>query len=408
MGVNTASQDGTGNAMDSLLFTPMDLRGVRLKNRIVLSPMLTYSAVDGWVNDWHFMHLGKYAVGGSGLVFMESTKVDPRGCTTPADLGLWDDRFIEPMTRITAFIKRYGAVPGIQLSHSGRKARLCRPWEGRGPLEIVPEMPGGGEWELIGPSAIPHDAEHPTPREMTRDDIAGLARAWGLAADRARRAGFEVVEIHAAHGYLLHEFLSPVANQRTDEYGGSLENRMRFAIEVAAETRRCWPDDKPLFMRISAIDDTGWEIEHSIELAKRLKAVGVDVIDCSTGGLSNANHVATSPTIGYGYQVPHAERIRAEAGIKTMAVGHIIHADQAEAILQKGQADLVAVGREMLHNPNWPIDAAQKLGVEPGFAHVPDPYGYWLEKRAKSRFPGRPSTWQLGMEAPAEPASGRR
>jgi 2,4-dienoyl-CoA reductase-like NADH-dependent reductase (Old Yellow Enzyme family) len=384
--------------VDSLLFTPLDIRGVRLKNRIVLSPMLTYSAVDGCLNDWHFMHLGKYAVGGSGLVFMESTKVDPRGCTTPADLGLWHDRFIEPMTRITAFIKQYGAVPGIQLSHSGRKARQARPWEGRGPLTVVPDMPGGGTWELVGPSAIPHDDGHPTPRALTREDIAGLVKAWGAAAIRALKAGFEVIEIHAAHGYLIHEFLSPVANQRTDEYGGSLENRMRFAVEVAAETRRCWPDDKPLSMRISAVDDSGWEIEDSVALARRLKAVGVDIIDCSTGGISTQTHVATSSTVGYGYQVSYAERIRQDADIMTMAVGHIIHADQAEAILRNGRADLVAIGREMLHNPNWPIDAAQKLGVEPGFAHVPRPYGYWLEKRAQSRFPGRPSTWQTGIE----------
>jgi 2,4-dienoyl-CoA reductase-like NADH-dependent reductase (Old Yellow Enzyme family) len=391
--------------MDTMLFSPIDLRGVRLKNRIVLSPMLTYSAVDGYVNEWHFMHLGKYAAGGCGLVFMESTKVDPRGCTTPADLGLWDDRFIEPMKPIVAFIKRCGAVPGIQLSHSGRKARQSRPWEGRGPLENVPEMPGGGRWELVGPSAVPHEPGHPVPRALTRDEIAGIAKAWGVAADRAHRAGFEVIEIHAAHGYLIHEFLSPVANQRSDEYGGSLENRMRFAIDVAANTRRCWPDDKPLFIRISAVDDSGWTIADSIELAKRLKAVGVDVVDCSSGGLSNANHVAVSPTLGYGYQVPHAERIKAGAGIRTMAVGHIIHADQAETILRDRRADLVAIGRELLHNPNWAIDAAQKLGVEPGFAHVPDSYGYWLEKRAKSRFPGRPSTWQVGIEAAATTAS---
>jgi 2,4-dienoyl-CoA reductase-like NADH-dependent reductase (Old Yellow Enzyme family) len=391
--------------MDTMLFSPIDLRGVRLKNRIVLSPMLTYSAIDGYVNEWHFMHLGKYAAGGCGLVFMESTKVDPRGCTTPADLGLWDDRFIDPMKPIAAFVKRCGAVPGIQLSHSGRKARQSRPWEGRGPLENVPEMPGGGRWELVGPSAIPHEPGHPVPHALTRDEIAGIAKAWGAAADRAHRAGFEVIEIHAAHGYLIHEFLSPIANQRSDEYGGSLENRMRFAIEVATETRRRWPDDKPLFIRISAVDDSGWTIADSIELAKRLKAIGVDVVDCSSGGLSNANHVAVSPTLGYGYQVPHADRIKAGAGIRTMAVGHIIHADQAEAILRDQRADLVAIGRELLHNPNWAIDAAQKLGVEPGFAHVPDSYGYWLEKRAKSRFPGRPSTWQVGIDADAATAS---
>jgi len=392
--------------MDTLLFKPLKIRGVQLKNRIVLSPMLTYSAVDGHVSDWHLMHLGKYAAGGCGLVFMESTKVDPRGCTTPADPGLWDDRFIEPLIRITGFIKQFGAVPGIQLSHSGRKSRNARPWEGRGPLEIAPPMPGGGEWELIGPSAIPHEPGHPVPRAMTLADIDATVAAWGKAAARAAKAGFEMVEIHAAHGYLIHQFLSPAANHRTDAYGGSLENRMRFAVEVAAETRRNWPEDKPLSVRISAVDDTGWEIEHSVELAKRLHAVGVDIIDCSTGGIGNHTHVSTSPTVGYGYQVPLAAQIRAQAGVMTMAVGHIIHADQAEAILQGGQADLVAIGREMLHNPNWPIDAAQKLDVASGFAQAPPPYAYWLEKRAQSRFPGRPSTWQTGIEAP-NPAPAR-
>ena len=392
--------------MDTTLFKPMRIRGVTLKNRIVLSPMLTYSAVEGHIGDWHFMHLGKYAAGGCGLVFMESTKVDPRGCTTPADPGLWNDGFVEPLKRITGFIKQFGAVPGIQLSHSGRKSRNARPWEGRGPLEVAPPLPGGGEWELIGPSAIPHEEGHPVPRAMTQTDINATVDAWGKATARAVRAGFEVVEIHAAHGYLIHQFLSPVANQRTDAYGGSLENRMRFAIEVAAETRRNLPDDKPLSVRISAVDETGWEIEHSIELAKQLKAVGVDIIDCSTGGIGNYTHVSTSSTVGYGYQVPHAERIRVEADIMTMAVGHIIHADQAEAILRDGRADLIAIGREMLHNPNWPIDAAQKLGVEAGFAQAPPPYAYWLEKRAQSRFPGRPSTWQTGMEAPSPATAG--
>ncbi len=387
---------GLGSS-DSLLFTPMDIRGIRLKNRIVLSPMLTYAAVDGALSDWHLMHLGKYAAGGAGLVFMESTKVDPRGCTTPADLGLWHDRFVEPMTRITGFIKQFGAVPAIQLSHSGRKSRNARPWEGRGPLPVAPPMPGGGEWDLVAPSAIPHEPDHPMPQALTVAGIHGLVEAWGLATARAVRAGFEMVEIHAAHGYLIHQFLSPLANQREDAYGGSLENRMRFAVEVSAEVRRNLPDAYPLSIRISAVDDAGWEIEHSIELARRLGAVGVDIIDCSTGGIANYTHVATSSTVGYGYQVPHAERIRREAGIMTMAVGHIIHADQAEAILREGQADLVAIGREMLHNPNWPIDAAQKLGVERGFSQVPAAYGYWLEKRAQSRFPGRPSTWQNGM-----------
>jgi 2,4-dienoyl-CoA reductase-like NADH-dependent reductase (Old Yellow Enzyme family) len=230
--------------------------------------------------------------------------------------------------------------------------------------------------------------------------------AWGKAARRADAAGFEVVEIHAAHGYLLHEFLSPMANQRTDLYGGSLENRMRFTVEVAEEVRASWPAEKPLFVRISAVDDCGWDIEDSIALARRLRSAGVDVIDCSTGGLANASHIDVSRKLTYGYQVPHAHRIRTGAEIATMAVGLIIHADHAEKILREGSADLVALGREMLHNPNWTIDAAQKLGVEPSFAHVPAPYGYWLEKRARSSFGGRPSTWQMGMEPEGDPAAG--
>jgi 2,4-dienoyl-CoA reductase-like NADH-dependent reductase (Old Yellow Enzyme family) len=382
--------------MAPLLFSPLDLRGVRLKNRIVLAPMLTYSARHGHVSDWHLAHLGKFATGGVGLVFMESTKIDPRGCTTTRDTGLWKDEFIEPLRRITDFIKAQGSVPGVQLSHSGRKARHSVPWEGRAPLTDAVNVETGGDWDLIGPSAIPHAAGYPAPREMTPGDIQDLIAAWGRAAGRARQAGFEVVELHAAHGYLIHEFLSPEANRRTDAYGGSRENRMRFAIEVVDEVRRFWPDDRPLFVRISAVDDMGWTIEDSVALAHVLKAHGVDVIDCSSGGIAGHTLDAAQPP-GYGYQVPYAERIRAETAIMTMAVGLIIHADQAESILANGSADLVALGRELLHNPNWPIDAAQKLGQSPSTSGIPDPYGYWLDKRSTSGFTGRPSTWQAGI-----------
>jgi 2,4-dienoyl-CoA reductase-like NADH-dependent reductase (Old Yellow Enzyme family) len=252
----------------------------------------------------------------------------------------------------------------------------------------------GEEWELIAPSAIPHDDKFAVPRALTKTDIAGLVEAWGQAARRAHEAGFDIVEIHGAHGYLIHQFLSADANRRTDEYGGSLENRMRFAVEVTHRVRQSWPAEKPLFFRVSAVDETGWTIEDSIALAQALKAAGVDVIDCSSGGMSGQS--VTETALAYGYQVDHARRIRAGADIRTMAVGLIIHADQAEGILHAGHADLIALGRELLHNPNWPLDAAQKLGIGSPFAHVAPSYGYWLEKRARNAGI-TPSTWQPGL-----------
>jgi 2,4-dienoyl-CoA reductase-like NADH-dependent reductase (Old Yellow Enzyme family) len=380
--------------MESNLFAPMQLRGTTLRNRIVASPMLTYSAVGGHINDWHLVHLGKVAAGGTGLVFMESTKVDPHGCTTARDAGLWKDDYIEPLKRITSVIRTHGAVSGIQLGHSGRKARRSLPWEGRVPMDSCPGVDHGEEWELVAPSAVAHDDKSAVPRELTKSDIARLVEAWGLAARRADEAGFDVVEIHGAHGYLIHQFLSADANQRTDEYGGSLENRMRFAIEVTRRVRQSWAAEKPLFFRVSAVDETGWTIEDSIALAKALKAAGVDVIDCSSGGMSGQS--ITEAALVYGYQVDYARRIRAGANILTMAVGLIIHADQAEGILQAGHADLIALGRELLHNPNWPLDAAQKLGIGSPFAHVARSYGYWLEKRARNAAI-TPSTWQPGL-----------
>ncbi len=380
--------------MDAKLFTPIKLRDITLRNRIVLSPMLTYAADGGHLNDTHLIHLGKFAARGSGLVFVESTKVDPRGCTTPRDLGLWKDEYIEPMKRIAQTIKHYGSVAGIQLSHSGRKARRSVPWEGRAPLDHCPGVDHGEEWELIGPSAIAHSAKFAPPRAMTQTDIDFVVNAWAQAARRADAAGFDVVEIHGGHGYLIHQFLSTTSNHRTDQYGGSRENRMRFAQEVATAVRAAWPASKPLFFRLSAVDETDWNIEDSIALGKVLKACGVDVIDCSSGGISDES-INERPR-GYGYQVEFASRIRAESEVMTMAVGLIVHSDQAEEILTSGDADLVAIGRELLHNPNWPIDAAQKLGIASPFSHVPAVYGYWLEKRASTKF-GQPSTWQQGI-----------
>lgn len=384
--------------MDSQLFSPLQIRGVVLKNRIVVSPMLQYCANNGHVNDWHLMHYGKFAAGGAGLVFVESTKVDPRGCSTPRDLGLWKDDFIAPLKRITDLIKSNGAVAGIQLGHSGRKARRSVPWEGRVPIANCPGVDHGEEWELIAPSAIAFSSKYAIPRAMTHDDIQEAIRMWGQAARRANEAGFDVLELHGAHGYLIHQFLSPAANQRNDEYGGSPEKRMRFAIEVVHEVRKFWPEEKPLFLRASAVDEAGWTIEDSVTVASTLKKHGIDVIDCSAGGMSDSGPAAPP---SYGYQVPYAQRIRTDASIKTMAVGMIIHADQAEEIIRSGSADLTALGREFLHNPNWPIDAAQKLGVESPFANVGHSLGYWLGKRAASRAGIRPSTWQWGINASA-------
>ncbi|GAA4411732.1 NADH:flavin oxidoreductase/NADH oxidase [Quisquiliibacterium transsilvanicum] len=376
-----------------LLFTPLSMRGVTLPNRIVVAPMHQYSAVRGFANDWHLMNAGRYAAGGAGFVMMESTKVERRGCGTLGDLGLWDDAFIPGLARIVDFIKGCGSVAGIQLGHSGRKARTGRPWEGGRPLERSADVDDWDAWELVAPSAIAADERSPVPRALERAEIAAVAQAFGKAAARAHTAGFDVVEIHGAHGFLIHEFLSPAANQRTDDYGGSERNRMRFAIEVVEAVRAHWPQDKPLFLRLSAEDDAGWGPEQSIALAKEVKPLGVDVIDCSSGGILGK---APSVAPAYDYQVPYAERIRREAGVLTMAVGLIVHAQQAERILQDGRADLIALAREMLYNPNWAMDAAQKLGVDPKFEMLPPPYQYWLSRRAAT-VPGVvPSTYGPG------------
>ncbi|MCB1741984.1 MAG: NADH:flavin oxidoreductase/NADH oxidase [Gammaproteobacteria bacterium] len=381
------------------LFSPVQLRDVTLKNRIVVAPMHQYAAEQGFATDWHLMNAGRYAAGGAGFVMMESTKVARNGCGTVGDTALWDDKFIPNLARCADFIRKHGAVPGIQLGHSGRKARLTRPWEGGKPLNgDEPEIYDWEDWELVAPSAIPHTERSPTPRALSHNEVRDMVGKWAEAASRADRCGFDILEIHSAHGYLLHQFLSPASNQRNDEYGGSELNRMRFPLEVAEAVRAAWPAHKPLFMRLSCEDDAGWDLDQSVRLASLLKDKGVDVIDCSSGGT-----LAYSPMDGqrskkYGYQVPYAERIRKEAGVKTMAVGHIVHADQAEAILQDGRADLVALAREIMYNPNWPMDAAQKLGADPDFLMVPPAMRYWLAKRARSGFEGRPSTYGAGLD----------
>jgi 2,4-dienoyl-CoA reductase-like NADH-dependent reductase (Old Yellow Enzyme family) len=381
---------------DLLLFTPLRIRDMQLRNRIVVPPMHQYSAVDGFATDWHLMNAGKFAAGGAGLVIVESTKVERRGCGTLGDLGIWDDAFIAPLRRLTGFIKQQGAAAGIQIGHSGRKARASRPWEGGGPLTRTPEISDWDAWTPVAPSAIAHGDEWPVPRALAHSEVKDLVQAWGEAARRAREAGFDMLELHGAHGYLVHEFLSERSNQRTDDYGGSELNRMRFLIEVTEAVRAQWPDGKPLFVRLSVEDNAGFGPDESVRLARILKTKGVDVIDCSSGGITDAAPIL-GKEIKYGYQVPLSDYVRRHAEIMTMAVGLIIHGDQAEQILRGGQADLIAVGREILNNPNWPMDAALKLGAEGPFRQVPPQFGYWLGTRAKRGFGTQPSTWQVGL-----------
>ncbi len=380
-----------------MLFSPFSIRDVTLKNRIVVPPMHQYSAVKGFPTDWHLMNAGKFAAGGAGLVVVESTKVERRGCGTVGDLGIWDDKFIAPLNRLVTFIKEQGSVPGLQLGHSGRKARANRPWEGDGPLQRRTDIEDWDAWIPVAPSAIAHSEKWPVPRALETREVKELVKAWGQAARRAHEAGFEVLELHGAHGYLVHEFLSERSNQRTDEYGGSESNRMRFLIEVTDEVRSHWPDRKPLFVRLSVEDNAGFGPEQSARLARLLKPRGVDVIDCSSGGITDSAPIL-GKEIKYSYQVPLSEYVRRHADIVTMAVGLIIHGDQAEQILRAGQADLIAVGREILNNPNWPMDAALKLGADGPFRTVPPQFGWWLGTRAKRGFGTQPSTYQVGLQ----------
>lgn len=345
----------------SVLFSPLVLRGVTLKNRVVISPMCQYSAVDGVVQDWHFVHLGRFAIGGAALVFVEATGVEARGRISHGDVGLWNDEQQAALARIAALLRAQGAVPGIQLAHAGRKGSSHRPFEGAGPVTAETQIPGEPAWETVAPSAIPFAEGWPTPRALTLEEIAALRDAFVASARRALAAGFEVVEVHAAHGYLLNQFLSPVSNQRTDPYGGDIEGRMRLTLEVVEAVRGVWPADKPLFVRISAVDGTagGWTLDDSIVLARRLKALGADVVDCSSGAITPS--METIPKPAPGYQVPYAEAIRREAGVATQAVGLILEAEQAEAIVASGQADLVALARAALYDSSWPQHARRVL-----------------------------------------------
>lgn len=340
------------------LFSALTLRSVTLRNRLMISPMCMYSAKDdGLANDWHLAHLGARAAGGAGLVCVEATAVEPRGRISPADLGLWGDQHVEPLARIASFVASQGAVPAIQLAHAGRKASTAAPWEGGGPLS-----PAQGGWEPVAPSALPFALGSPTPHALAAEELPGLVDAFAQAARRALAAGFQAVEIHAAHGYLLHQFLSPLSNQRSDPFGGDFASRTRLALQVVEAVRSVWPERLPLMVRLSTTDwaSGGWDVEQSVELARLLKARGVDLVDCSSGGLVPHAQVPVGP----GYQVPAGERLRLEAAIPVVAVGLITDAKQADALVREEKADVVAIARQSLRDPNFPLHAARELGVD--------------------------------------------
>lgn len=355
------------------LLSPLSIRGVTFRNRVVMSPMCQYSSDDGLANDWHLVHLGSRAAGGVGLVVVEATAVTADGRITPKDMGIWGEEHVEPLARVARFVESQGAVAGIQLAHAGRKASCRPPWEGGA---VIP--PGAGGWQPGAPSPVPFQDGDPAPRELDAAGIDAVVAAFEAATRRALTAGFRVIEVHAAHGYLVHEFLSPISNLRTDEYGGTLENRMRLALRVAERVRGVVPAELPVFVRISATDwvEGGWDVDQSVALARRLKALGVDLIDVSSGALTPKARIP----VGTGYQVPFARRIRSEAGIMTGAVGLITEPRYADGLVTGGDADLVFVGRELLREPYWALKAQHELGQEPAW---PTPYGYAVKRRAK-------------------------
>jgi 2,4-dienoyl-CoA reductase-like NADH-dependent reductase (Old Yellow Enzyme family) len=340
-----------------MLFDPLKIRSIDFKNRIAISPMCQYSSVDGFANDWHLVHLGSRASGGAALVMQEATAVSPNGRISPDDMGLWKDEHITPLKKITDFIKNQHSVPAIQLAHAGRKGSVSSSWKGG---KILHPVEGG--WKTIAPSSIPFRESDPVPESMTLAEIVQLREDFKSATRRALAAGFEVIEIHGAHGYLINSFLSPLSNRRSDQYGGNFENRIRLLKEISTDIRTIWPEKFPLFVRISSTDyaENGWDLVSSVSLAGELKKLGVDLIDCSSGGLVPNVHIPLAP----GYQVPFAQKIKAEAGILTGAVGLITSAVQANEIISSGKADLIFIARESLRNPNFPLTAANELKVD--------------------------------------------
>ena len=366
-----------------LLFTPITLRGITAPNRAVLAPMVQYRAKDGVPTDFHMVHLGKFALGRFGIVMNEATAVEPLGRVSHGCPGIWNDAQLAGWKRVTDYIRREGSVSAMQLAHAGRKASTHRAIDGTYPYTAADAAKGLPPWDIIGPTGDPYAQGQNVPRQMTKADMAGLAQTYTEAAKRTDAAGFDIVEIHGAHGYLLASFLSAVSNTRNDEYGGDRAGRMRFPLEITRAVREAWPAHKPLFYRVSAMDGAdGWDLDDTVAFALQLKAVGVDVVDCSSGGLTGT--AVTAPIKRYpGFQVPFAEAVR-KAGIPSMAVGLILDGKQAEQILQEGKADLIAIGRQALYDPHWPVHAAEQLGCDPDFAMWPEEYGWWLEKRNHS------------------------
>lgn len=369
-----------------LLFQPLTIGAVTMRNRIMVSPMCQYISVDGMPIDWHMAHLGHFAMGGAGIVFYEETAIEDRGRKTYGCAGIWRDDQIASFRRITDLLKSLGSVPAMQLGHAGGKASTGDIMEGFRHLTEEDAKSGRPPWIAIAPSAVEVDPGHPLPKAMDVADIRSVQKNWREATLRSLDAGFDIMEIHGAHGYLIHEFLSPVTNHRTDGYGGSRQNRMRFALEITEIVRDVWPKDKPLFFRVSCIDGKGglWGLEDTIALARELKMRGVDVIDCSSGGINGTSTMGIIPRRP-GYHVPYASAVRREAGVMTAAVGLITEAEQAEAILEEGHADIVAIARELLANSHWPVEAARKLGVSDSYELYPGSYSYRLRRRDRER-----------------------
>ncbi len=374
------SSEGELSLSRPLLFTPFKMRGVVAPNRAVVSPMVQYRATDGLVNDYHLVHLGKFALGKFGIVFTENCAIEPRGRVTQGDLGLWDDSQIESHRRLTRFLKQEGSLAATQITHSGRKGSTPRSFDKPG--ELGPKESGWQRWQVVGPSELSAGEPYaPAPKQLAAAEIEEIVKKFGEAARRADAAGYDVIEIHGAHGYLLAQFLSPISNTRNDQYGGDRAGRMRFPLAAAKAVRTNWPEHKPMFIRVSAVDGAGgWDVEDTIAYARELKAIGIDVVDTSSGGLTGLS-TALPVKRSLGFQVPFAAAVKRGADIPTMAVGLILDGPQAEEILQSGDADLIAIGRQALYDPFWALHAAQELGCDADFDMWTPEYGWWLEKR---------------------------
>ena len=369
-----------------LLFTPIELRGVTTRNRIVVSPMCQYSSEEGGPTDFHLVHLGKFAMGGAGIVFCEETSVEERGRKSYHCAGIYDDAHIAQYRRINDFIRSQGAVPAIQIGHSGRKGSGCAPWDGYRSLTADDAQHGEAPWQTISASAVAASPASIVPHALDRAEISAVLAHWKEAALRAADAGYDIIEVHAAHGYLIHQFLSPLTNQRTDAYGGDLAGRMRLCLEIVEAVRASWPVDRPVFMRVSAVDgaNSQWAVDDTVALVRAAKERGVEVVTTSSGGINGPGTATLVPRYA-GYHVAYSERVRREANLKTVAVGLITEAQHAEKILQQGQADFIALARELLWNPNWPVHAARELGVPDYLDLLPRGYSWWLKRREEIR-----------------------